>query len=274
MQAQIVLTPSESKKLIAHAVLCMPKVKKALEHGIVVMHPSSSTLFIFELLFGKLPENVWVCGCVTQRGLYGTLEAAEVIRAFAAEEADSLMGFRLSFYIKRGVLQDRMPLGGILDSMIAGDIYIKGVNAIDTQGNAGVLFANPRGGGGTIGSVLAAQKKRGFDVILPAGLEKLVPGSISDICKTTDRKATMVMGMPCGLYPVRGEKVDETDAFRILCGAKATPIAAGGIGGAEGAVVLAIDGDDNQVARAYEYAMMVKGARLPTFNLDIAAEKE
>ena len=43
------------------------------------------------------------------------------------------------------------------------------------------------------------------------------------------------MGMPVGLYPCpAGVTVNEVRAIGILSGAEAIPIAAGGLGGAEG----------------------------------------
>ena len=119
----------------------------------------------------------------------------------------------------------------------------------------------------------AAKKKKGFSILAPVGLEKLIPVSIMDACKAASRKASMVMGTPCDLFPVSGERIDEIDAIRILSGAKATMIAAGGLGGAEGAIVLAIDGNDDQVAKAYEYARNAKGASLPVFYPDSAHER-
>jgi len=267
MQAQIVLTPNESKKLIAMAILRMPKIQNALKNGILVMHPSSSTLFIYEMLFGKRPEGLWVCGCIARQGLCGTRESEELILEQQSEPVDKRKIFRKSFFVERGILQEEAYLDEILGKMGKGDVYIKGVNAVDVYGNTGVLIGNPDGGGGSIGMVLAAKKAKGFDIILPAGLEKLIPGVIADASKAADRKAGLTMGMPCSLYRMSGEKVDEVDAIRILSGAKATPISAGGLGGAEGSIVLAIDGGDEQVTSAFELAKTVKGAQLPALNI-------
>jgi hypothetical protein len=135
---------------------------------------------------------------------------------------------------------------------------------VDTEGNTGVLFGHD--GGGTIARVMGAQKEKGFNVILAVGLEKLIPVSILEAAKATARIAEFDygMGMVCGLYPVKGgTTVTEIQAVQILSGARAVPIAAGGVGGAEGAIVLAIDGTKEQVTRAIEYAEQSKGARLP-----------
>ena len=69
MLAQVILTPTESKKLIAMAIAKLDVVRQAAQEGMVVMHPSSSTYFIFEELTGTKPKtNYWVCGVVTPRG--------------------------------------------------------------------------------------------------------------------------------------------------------------------------------------------------------------
>ena len=61
MRAQVSLTPTESKKLIAKAVIMMDEVKHALVEGMVVIHPSSSTIFIAEELIGRRPKtSVWI----------------------------------------------------------------------------------------------------------------------------------------------------------------------------------------------------------------------
>jgi hypothetical protein len=49
----------------------------------------------------------------------------------------------------------------------------------------------------------------------------------------------------------------------ILSGARAIPNAAGGLGGAEGGIVIAIEGDRDQVTKAFEYIEQSKGAKLP-----------
>jgi hypothetical protein len=70
MLAQIVLTPAESKKLIAKAVARLEAVQQAAKNGIVALHPSSSTYFIVEEITGLKPKtNYWVCGVVTPRGM-------------------------------------------------------------------------------------------------------------------------------------------------------------------------------------------------------------
>ena len=267
MQAEIILTPAESKKLISMAALKLDEVRSALEKGIVVLHPSSSTFFLFLEIVNHPPQGVWVCGLVSPKGLCGSREELKAVYYTGIGIHDPLQ-FRQTWFFKDGVLQEKTPLGDILDQMTESDVYVKGANALDPHGNVGVLYANPAGGGGTIGRVMKARRKQGFHLILPIGLEKLIPVSIQEASKKAGfKKVDQAMGKPCGVIPVPGKKIDEIDAFKILSGAQATPIAAGGLGGAEGAVVLALHGSEGEIQDALKVTRTVKGARLPVINL-------
>ena len=263
MQAEIVLTPTESKKLIAAAVLQLPEVRDALAKGIVTIHPSSSTIFMYEALTGRLPEGIWVHGITVPKGL--CISKTALLKRFSsAPVVHDPRNNRSTWFFKKGRLQEQITLGEILDQMTETDVYIKGPNAVDPQGNVGVLYANPAGGGGTIGRVIAARRRQHFHLLLPVGLEKLIPVSIAAAIKKAGfKKVNAAMGLPCGLIRVPGRKIDEVDALAILSGAEATPIAAGGLAGAEGAIVLAVQGTDEQVQKAYDHCRSVKGAKLP-----------
>ena len=267
MQAEVVLTPTESKKLIAKSILQLKEFQDALEKGIVALHPSSSTIFLYEKILGHRPKGVWVCGVLAQKGLCGSKEAQEMISARGPGIHDPAKS-RQAWFFKKGILQEQTALGDILEQMTAGDVYVKGSNAVDPQGNVGVLYANPAGGGGTIGKVIAAYRKKNFHLLLPIGLEKLIPVSIAEAAKKAAfKKVDKAMGMPCGLIPVPGRKIDEVDALKMLSGAHATPIAAGGLGGAEGSIVLALEGSEKEVLKGLEAIQEVKGAQLPILNL-------
>ncbi|GEM_PF-68899 len=268
MKTEVVLTPAESKKLIAVAILNSYEVRNALKQGIVAVHPSSSTVFLYEGILGRTPEGVWVCGVVAPKGLCISRDAAEMIASRGPGIHDPREVSRQTWFFKKGVLQEPAPLGEILEQMGENDVYIKGCNALDPQGNTGVLFGNPAGGGGTIGKVIAALRRKKFLLFLPVGIEKLIPVSISEAGhKAGAKNAGKTMGIPCGLMPVSGRKVDEVDALSMLSGVEATPIAAGGIGGAEGAVVLVLEGNEEQIQKAVTLLQSVKGARLPDLHL-------
>ena len=269
MWAQAVLTPAESKMFICKAVARMDIVKQALSGGTIVIHPSSSTFFLIKELLGKDPlTSHWVLGCIVPQGLCKAAYREGDYLSVAGKMGpvkdlkDMMNRFPFKWVIKGGELHAGLPLGKILEELGPDDVYIKGCNALDIEGNAGVLFGH--GGGGTIGHVMAAQKSKGFSIILPVGLEKLIPVSIQEAAQAARRTDfELGMGMPCGLIPVKGQVVTELNAVEILSGAKATPNAAGGLGGAEGGIVLAIEGDRDQVTKAFGYIEQSKGAKLP-----------
>jgi hypothetical protein len=265
MLAQVVLTPTESKKLIALAIARLDVVRNAFNGGTIMIHPSSSTYFIVEELTGEKPAtNHWVCGVVTPRGM--CVEMATVLGDFTPKEAEVDVGdLPAGWVIKDKKLCPEMKQSELLDIITANDVYIKGINALDPEGNAGILV----GYEASMGYILSAWRKKKFSIIYPAGLEKLIPTPIDQAVKEAKpAKYDYAMGLPTGLFPCpKGKTVTEVDAVAMLSGATAIPIAAGGLGGAEGAVTLVIKGNDEQVNKAIEYIEQSKGAHLPQLRL-------
>lgn len=72
---QVVLTPTEAKRLLSKAVLSMDEVKRALDKSILIVHPSSTTVFMMEELgFKYSPKSefgIWICGHTKPEGLCG-----------------------------------------------------------------------------------------------------------------------------------------------------------------------------------------------------------
>jgi hypothetical protein len=270
MRAQVTLLPTESKKLISKAVAKMDVVRRSFAEGIIVLHPSSSTYFIAEELLGKKPDtNFWVCGIICSKGTCVEMGAALGKEAIVAQQPEESaihnpLAFRMSWVIRGGELASGISLAELLDQMGPEDVYIKGVNALDVDGNVGVLIGNPIEGG-TIGRVTAKARQRGFHLIFPVGLEKLIPMPIKYAVKEAlKNEYKYSMGVACGLFPCdRGLVITELKAIEILANATAIPISAGGIGGAEGAITMIIKGDDEQVNRAVKYIEECKAARLP-----------
>ena len=264
MRAQVTLTPTESKKLIAKGIAAMDLLKKARKHGMVVIHPSSTTLFLLEELTGNRPEGVWVCGVVLPKGMCISreLQESQFHGRLAKEQRSDLGQFPFSWVLENGEYRTSLPLASVLDRMGRGDVYIKGANAIDPDGKVGVLYASE--GAGTIGKVIAASRRKGFAILLPIGLEKVIPTPIAQAAKAASRERTdAAMGIPVGLIPVPGKAVSEVEAIDLLSGARAVAVAAGGLGGAEGSVTLVIQGPEGKVNRALQIAREVKGATLP-----------
>jgi hypothetical protein len=103
-------------------------------------------------------------------------------------------------------------------------------------------------------------------------MEKLITTPISKASKEAKQaKYDYAMGLASGLLPCpkgdRATVITEVDAINILTGAVAVPVAAGGLGGAEGAVTMVIKGDEQQVKMAIDLIEQCKGAQLPQVRL-------
>jgi hypothetical protein len=269
MIAQVSLTPTESKKLMAKAIAQMELVKSAAEEGMIVIHPSSSTYFLAEELTGENPKyDNWVCGSITPKGL--CVEMGIMSSSPPRDESKALDpgGFPFQVVVKGGETSTGRPLASILEEMGPKDVYVKGVNTLDMERNVGVLIGH-HSGGGTIGKVLAAQRKKSFNIIWIAGLEKLIPTPIDEAMKALRRpNVQYAMGMAVGMVPIKGGMViSEPDAFKILADCTAIPVAGGGIGGAEGSVTLVLEGTEDAVRTAIDFAEQSKGAKLPQFRV-------
>jgi hypothetical protein len=137
-------------------------------------------------------------------------------------------------------------------------VVVKGANAIDPDGNAAVFMAHPEGGtiGWSIGTIVA----RGVRLIVPAGLEKLIPSVKTAVALCGQATLDHSQGLKVGLMPLSGAKlVTEIDALRILAGVESHHVASGGNHGSEGAVTLVAEGSPPMVEKAVAIAQSVKG---------------
>jgi hypothetical protein len=153
-----------------------------------------------------------------------------------------------------------------VNELQADDVAIVGANAIDVHGNAALMYGAPLGGGpGRVISGLMAELR---NIIVAVGLEKLIPGSLTEIIARTGNKSVdLSMGMPAGLTPIIGKIVTEKDAIPLLAGVECTVIGQGGIAGAEGATTMLIEGRREEVEKAFEIVTSIKGS-------EISGEKE
>jgi hypothetical protein len=59
--------------------------------------------------------------------------------------------------------------------------------------------------------------------------------------------------------PTMGKIVTEIEAFKILAGVEALNIGGGGVGGAEGARIFLLKGDEEAVTKAFNLVQSIKG---------------
>jgi hypothetical protein len=132
----------------------------------------------------------------------------------------------------------------VVNDLGAGDVILKGANAFDPWGHAAVQIGHPKGG--TILAAVQAVIGQRARLIIPVGLEKRVLEDVHVLaqrCNAPDAEGPRLLPMP-------GEVFTELDAIRLLTGAEAFLVAAGGIYGAEGAAWLGVSGTEEQVQAA------------------------
>lgn len=240
--AIVVLVPSESKRLIAQAVVKLPEIERVLQEGTLIISRGTTLSFIAEELGVEgLDKPHCTAGIVTDRRMAITV----------AEKRLGPWVFR-----KGQIVQEESE--EVLKEFGSTDVSLKSANAIDLEGNAGILVASDVGG--TIGGILPTLASRGSYLIVPCGLEKLIPSVIDAASACGNRLFKYVMGSNVGLFPVvTGLVVTEIEAIEVLTGVTATHVSSGGVGGSEGAVILALEGSENAVRTAFEMIEGIKG---------------
>jgi len=249
MRALFVFTPAESKRLIGKAVVQMPEVKRALKEANIMISHGSTDVYVLEELLGKkklqdiMNPTAYLSGIVIRGTLCSTV---------GKEKPPVVL-------LKKGVITPPPPtMSEVLSDFMADSVVIKGANAIDAEGNAGVLVANPEGGtiGWSIGTILS----RGIKLIVPVGLEKLVPSVKQSASKLGQETLDYVQGKKVGMVPMSNAMVvTEIEALKILTGINAFHVASGGVIGSEGSVTLVAEGEQVAMNKAIALIESIKG---------------
>jgi len=244
MHIQITFTPAESKRLIAKAVVKLGEVKEAFKNGIIVIGVGTTNAYVAEELLGqKIERDRFVAGVVLPKGTY-VLPAERRLKEIV---------------IRKGKIID-VKMDDVLPRLTSGDVFLKGANALDFSGTAGVLMAGQ--GGGTIGRSLGTIMSKGVNLIIPVGLEKFIPGSIKNVAPLAGMdKVIFSTGTPVGMMPIHGKVITELEAIKILSGAEAIVMAKGGLSGAEGAVTLMVRGTPKQLRQVKLLTKSIKGEK-------------
>jgi hypothetical protein len=239
---EMILTVAQSKRLVAKGVAAHPLVRRALTDGMVVIARGSTNGYVAEEVLGcSLDKPAFLTGRTLPRG-------------YAAPRPKSdPFG---DIVLVRGQRQTGGSLAEAVERLQAGDVFIKGANALDyANRQVGILIGHPQGG--TIGAALPAIIARKAHLIVPVGLEKLVASDLTQMSEmirddAAGPGARAPEPLP-SLWVVSGATiVTEIEAIQLVTGAQCRHLASGGIGGAEGGVRLLVSGNaaDLQAARA------------------------
>lgn len=222
-QIQITLTPGESKRIIAMGVKKLPVIQQALKNGIILVTLGTTNAYVAQELTGrKIDHSRYAAGYVD-----GTTTVVPQDKRLPM------------IALKKG---EEVGADTIINEMTSQDVVIKGANALDPQGTAGVMLANPVGG--TTGSLLGTIVAKGINLVIPVGIEKSIPYPVTEISRRIGiQRCTKATGLPVGMMPLFGTVVTEVEALKLLGAGDVFPIGAGGIDGGEGSVTLCVTGD-------------------------------
>ena len=233
MRASAVLSPPMAKRLIAKGVAVLPQVRTALDRGRIVVTLGTTNAYVAEELLGEpIDRGAFAAGFIDDRwNINARLgEVAEIV-------------------LDHGRPVETGP-EETLASLAAGDVVIKGGNAIDPEGVVGVLMGASTGG--TVGRYAAGCLARGVEIVVPIGLSKSIHTPIVELSREMGiERMELRMGIPCGIFPLHGRVVTEIDALEALFPVRALHVTSGGVGIGAGAVSLLIEGEQAAVRDAF-----------------------
>ncbi len=229
MKIEIVLTVSQSKRLIARGVKNHPVVKAAFNIGTIAICRGTTCSYVAEEFLGhKLEPLSYTTGLTLPPKPFPDITSPK------STVHDII--------IRRGEIHmDGETSVEAAQNMNPGDVIIKGANALNyARSIAGCLVGHPKGG--TVGGFWGPLYGRKIRLIIPVGLEKEIAGDITAVSNIS-----MEENPGNALMPMTGNIITEIEAINILTDAQAFQIAAGGVRGAEGAVRLLISGTPEQI---------------------------
>ena len=234
---QFLITPTMGKRLIAKTIANHPAVRKALKNGTVVIVAGTTNGYVAEEILkihnitGDFSRNHFFRGITMP-------PKAPVTKEGRLPDESKFPGDAI---ITKGVLQSGKTIADVVDDLKEGDVILKGANALDlTHKRAAILIGHPKAG--TIGLALPAVVGRRVKLIIPVGLEKRISTDLDELAERINKPGAGGYR----LLPVQGEVFTEIEALTALTASNVELIAAGGVCGAEGAVWIAVTGEEEQ----------------------------
>lgn len=226
------LTVSEGKRLIARAVAAMPEVLRALQDGTVIICKGSTNGYVLEEILGRHIDKATY--------LTGNTQPARGAAPMTEERIPDVV-------LRHGEPVEGLTAIAAAAELQAGDVLIKGANALSPDRRmAGVLVGDRAGG--TVGNTAGHVIGKGALQITPVGLEKTIGGDVWEAAARMNSQEPAVGCLP-RLWISQGRIVTEIEALAMLAGVEAITVAAGGINGAEGSTWFLAQGSDEALAR-------------------------
>jgi hypothetical protein len=230
---QFCVTASMGKRLIGKGMVVHPDIKSVLQKGTLAIIAGTTNGYVAE----EVLKSIGQADGFSREGFRRGMTVATGAKVARSE-------FPGDVVIVDGEWQKGKTIFDVEDDLKAGDVVLKGANAFDSHGRPAVQIGNPKGG--TVFAALSAAVGRRARLIVPVGLEKRVLEDVFTLarrCNAPDAEGPR-------LLPVPGDIFTELDAIKLLTGADACLIAAGGIYGAEGSSWLGVTGTEDQTQAA------------------------
>ena len=245
VQAQKVLTVSEGKRLIARAIVQMPIMQEAMKNGLVIVCKGTTTTYVAqEILNTDVSHGSFVLGRVYPEKGGNRLKESKGIN---------------EVILVNGKQQEDLSLDEAVKKLKAGDVVIKGANALDYENKlAAGLIGVPNPGAGTSGKIVPSVIGTKAHLIIPVGLEKEIGSNIVEVVKAMQAPTT-TLGNELSMILFTGSIVTEIEALRTLADVSALHVTSGGIGGAEGSIRLLFRGSEQQVKKAIKVIEDIQG---------------
>ncbi|HSR13665.1 MAG TPA: hypothetical protein VLS90_19610 [Thermodesulfobacteriota bacterium] len=256
VQSGAILTVAESKRLIAKGVAQMPIVKNALANGMVIVIKGTTNAYVAEELTGQKSSH-----------------AAFVTGRMEPEKGSKILPPTKPvphLVLEKGKVVD-IPLQDAVKKLKAGDVVMKGANALDYKNKlAATNILDPAGG--TTGITMPYIVARKVHLVIPVGLDKLVAADLVDLTLKM-REPIDSFEVPSGftsknpfpgyvvpsMWLLHGEIFTELEAIQQLTGVTAFHSSSGGVSGAEGAVWIIFRGTVDQVRKAFDLVKSIQG---------------
>ncbi len=234
---QFFLTPAAGKALIAKAVVKRPDVQEALKNAAVFVIGGTTNAFVANEFLKELGQEP----CVTFPRFHRGVALPPGAKLLQEEQLGDLL-------IEKGIPRFTAPqdLPEVCKTLKAGDVIMKGANALHLPTRTAAVLLGNTENGGTVVEASKAVLSRRAKLILPVGIEKRVDSDLSELQDlVNDPEASGLR-----LFKAPGEAFTELDAIRLLTGSEAKIIASGAVNGGEGGVYLQITGGDPEKLRA------------------------
>lgn len=247
-KALVSLLPHESKRLIAKGVKEKLKKKGIINRGKILITLGTSNIYVAEEITGKVlkDKKKFVAGLISE-GVHCLNPKENRLPSILIDE--------------NGRVQHVEDIFQSIENFGAGDVYIKGANALDSDYNIGIYMANEMGGKISAYPLLQA---RGVEIITPVGREKLIPSVPMVAGKLGIEKIDYSTGKPCGMICIpTASVVTEVEAFQLLTEVDSYHVAAGGVDGSEGACGFLLEGTEQEVKEAVSLVKKIKKNEKP-----------